>query len=145
MGAVTNAPTAIDVLLESFGRIPDLLHDVVDDLDADTLIRQPVVDGHPNNSIGWIVWHIGRMADAQIADITDSPEVHAGGWAERLGVPAVARNPPGTRCGKPGSARSSSGRRRSSRSSTACRCRWRSGGSRSTGADSGMGFPFIAG
>lgn len=87
MGAVTNAPTAIDVLLESFGRIPDLLHDVVDDLDADTLIRQPVVDGHPNNSIGWIVWHIGRMADAQIADITDSPEVHAGGWAERLGVP----------------------------------------------------------
>ena len=89
MGAVTNAPTAIDVLLESFGRIPDLLHDVVEDLDADTLIRQPVVDGHPNNSIGWIVWHIGRMADAQIADITDSPEVHADGWAERLGVPLV--------------------------------------------------------
>jgi hypothetical protein len=87
---VTNAPTAIDALLESFGRIPDLLHDVVDGIDPDLLVRQPVMDAHPNNSIGWIVWHIGRMADAQIADIAGLPEVHADGWAERLGVPYPA-------------------------------------------------------
>ena len=87
---MTNNPTAIDVLLESFGRIPDYLHDVLDGIDPELLVRQPVVDGHPNNSIGWIVWHIGRMADAQLADITGSPEVHADGWAERLGVPYPA-------------------------------------------------------
>ena len=83
-------PNAIDVLLESFGRIPDYLHDIVDDIDPDLLVRQPVIDGHPNNSIGWIVWHIGRMADAQIADIMGGPEVYANGWAEKLGVPYPA-------------------------------------------------------
>lgn len=87
---MTNAPTAIDALLESFGRIPDLLHDVVDGIDPDLLVRQPVVDAHPNNSIGWIVWHIGRMADAQVADLAGLPEVYADGWAERLGVPYPA-------------------------------------------------------
>ncbi|CCH77693.1 conserved hypothetical protein [Nostocoides japonicum T1-X7] len=84
-------PTAVDVLLDAFGRIPDLLHDVVDGIDPGLLLRQPEIDGVRNNSIGWIVWHIGRMEDAQVADLAGSAEVHAsGGWGERLGVPYPA-------------------------------------------------------
>ena len=88
----TGAPTAHDVLLELFGRVPDLLHDVLHDLDHDLLLRQPQVDGgHPGNSIGWIVWHIGRMEDSQIAAIAGSPEVFvSGGWKKRLGTPYQA-------------------------------------------------------
>ena len=83
--------TAVDALLESFSRIPELLHNVVDDIDADLLTTQPQLpEGHPGNSIGWIVWHIGRMEDAQVAAITDAPEVYADGWAERLGTPYAA-------------------------------------------------------
>lgn len=87
---MNDTPTAIDVLLECYGRIPDLLRDVIDGIDPATLLHQPVIDGHPNNSIGWIVWHIGRMVDAQIAELTGSAEVYADGWAKRLGVPYPA-------------------------------------------------------
>lgn len=86
-----SSPSAVDVLLESFGRIPELLHQVVDGIDPEVLVRQPVVDGRTNNSIGWLVWHIGRMEDAQVAAIAGSDQVHAtGGWADRLGVPYPA-------------------------------------------------------
>lgn len=84
-----SVPRAVDVLIEAFGRIPQLLHEVVDDLDVELLTRQPTLaGGHPGNSIGWIVWHIARMEDAQIAAIAGSTEVHQrGGWQQRLGTP----------------------------------------------------------
>lgn len=84
-----SGPTAVDVLIEAFGRIPDLLHDVVDDLDVGLLTTQPTLTGgHPGNSVGWIVWHIGRMEDAQIAAMAGTAEVHeVGGWQQRLGTP----------------------------------------------------------
>ena len=76
MNQNASEPTAVDALLESFSRIPELLHNVVDDIGADLLTTQPQLpEGHPGNSIGWIVWHIGRMEDAQVAAITDAPEV----------------------------------------------------------------------
>jgi Protein of unknown function (DUF664) len=84
-------PTAVDVLLEGFSRIPDLLHDVMDGIKPEVLLWRPEVGGATNNSIGWIVWHIGRMEDAQIADLAGSAEVHESqGWDERLGVPYPA-------------------------------------------------------
>ncbi|HOQ52296.1 MAG TPA: DinB family protein [Micropruina sp.] len=92
-GASVRKPSAVDVLIESFGRIPGLLHDVVDDLDPDLLTVQPrLTGGHAGNSIGWIVWHVGRMEDAQVAGIAGSAEVHdSGGWQQRLGTPYAAR------------------------------------------------------
>ncbi len=87
----TPAPTAVDVLLEAFGRIPDLVHEAIHGLDTATLLRRPELDGVPGNSIGWIVWHIGRMEDAQVAGIAGTAEVHrAQGWQDRLGVPYPA-------------------------------------------------------
>jgi hypothetical protein len=47
--------------------------------------------GHPN-SIAWLVWHAGRQADAQLADLAGAGQVWAeGGWADRFGdgVPAA--------------------------------------------------------
>ena len=87
----TSAPTAADVLLEAFGRIPELLDEVIRGLDLETLLRRPEIDGVAGNSIGWIVWHIGRMEDAQVADLAGTAEVHrTDGWQHRLGVPYPA-------------------------------------------------------
>ncbi len=87
----TPAPTAVDVLLEAFGRIPDLVREAIRGLDTATLLRRPELDGVAGNSIGWIVWHLGRMEDAQVADIAGTAEVHrAQGWQDRLGVPYPA-------------------------------------------------------
>ncbi len=85
-----SAPTAADVLLEAFGRIPELVHAVVDGLPPALLSRMPEVDGRRNNSIGWLVWHVGRMEDAQVAALSGAPEVHADGWQERIGAPYPA-------------------------------------------------------
>lgn len=81
------APTAVDVLLDAFGRIPDLVHDVLDGLAPATLVRQPDLTGRAGNSIGWLIWHLARMEDAQVADLAGAPEVHADGWLKRLGTP----------------------------------------------------------
>lgn len=91
MNEPTTSPTAVDVLVEAFSRIPDLVHDVMDGIEGEVLLWRPEVDGRTNNSIGWTVWHIGRMEDAQIADLAGSAEVHdSQGWGERLGVPYPA-------------------------------------------------------
>ena len=91
MNQTAPAPSAVDALLESFSRIPELLHNVIDDIDPAVLVTQPqLAGGHPGNSIGWIVWHIGRMEDAQVAGIAGTPEVYVDGWAERLGTPYPA-------------------------------------------------------
>jgi hypothetical protein len=40
------------------------------------------------NTIAWLVWHIGRGQDAQVADAAGSPQVwSSGGWAERFALP----------------------------------------------------------
>lgn len=92
MKNTSSTPSAVDVLLEMFGRVPDLLHNVLDGIDPELLVTQPQVGGgHPGNSIGWLVWHVGRMEDAQIAAIAGTPEVHrSGDWKRRLGTPYPA-------------------------------------------------------
>ena len=72
------------LLLELYGRIPPLARKAVEDLEADRLTRRPATGA---NTIGWLVWHTGRVQDAQIADITGGEQVWAGGnWAGRLGL-----------------------------------------------------------
>lgn len=72
------------LLLELYGRIPPLAREAVEGLDSDQLTRRP---GPRANTIGWLVWHIGRVEDAQIADITGDDQVWADGdWAARTGL-----------------------------------------------------------
>lgn len=80
-------PTATDVLLESFERVPPAVRGVLDGLAHEQLLERPVIDGGKGNSIGWLVWHLARVEDAQIAGVAGRAQVwDDGDWATRLGV-----------------------------------------------------------
>ncbi len=75
---------ANEVLIESFGRVAEHVHDVLDGIDEAWLTRTPVVGVNP---IGWLVWHIARGQDVQIAMLGDgAQEWVEGDWAPRFGL-----------------------------------------------------------
>jgi len=55
-----------DILIDGYSRIPEFLENVLKDLTQDDLDWQPK---HDCNSIGWLVWHLTRQQDAQIASL----------------------------------------------------------------------------
>ncbi len=76
---------AAGLLVDHFGRIRDLAHEVVDGLSRDQLAYR--VDNEAN-SIAWLVWHLTRIQDDHIADAAASEQVWTGeGWADRFQLP----------------------------------------------------------
>ncbi len=76
---------ATDLLVDAYGRIPETVRHAVDGLDADDLAFRPDPEA---NSIGWLVWHLARVQDAQVADVAGRDETWStGGWAERFALP----------------------------------------------------------
>jgi hypothetical protein len=77
-----------DLLDDALSRVPDVVREAVGGLSDDDLRWRP---GPQANPIGWLVWHLTRVQDAQIAPLFDVEEVWTGdGWADRFGVPAGA-------------------------------------------------------
>jgi Protein of unknown function (DUF664) len=77
--------TSADLLADSFGRIRQVVHRVVDGLTPEQLALRldPEV-----NSIAWLVWHLIRIQDDHLADAFQAEQVWtAGGWMERFGLP----------------------------------------------------------
>ena len=75
---------AKDVLIEAFGRLPELVHTAVHGLTPEQLRWQP---GDGANSIGWLVWHLTRVQDDHLADVMGVEQVYASGdWAPRFGL-----------------------------------------------------------
>lgn len=76
---------ATDLLVDAYGRIAEIVRDAVDGLDADELAFRPDPEA---NSIGWLVWHLARVQDAQVADVAGRDQTWmSGGWAERFALP----------------------------------------------------------
>jgi len=74
-----------DILTDSFTRVGDGVARLLDGLDDDALVWRP---DQRANTMAWLVWHIGRGTDAQIAEVADGEEVWAsGGWAGRFALP----------------------------------------------------------
>ncbi|MBD0862092.1 DUF664 domain-containing protein [Gordonia sp. zg691] len=74
-----------DVLTDGLGRIAENVHAVLDGLSADVLNRAP---GPGANTIAWLVWHLTRVQDVQVADVAGTDEVWVGGgWVDRFGLP----------------------------------------------------------
>lgn len=72
------------LLTELYGRIPPLVRDAVQGLDAQTLATSPEPGA---NTIGWLVWHLTRVQDSHVAEILDSGQLWvADGWAARFGM-----------------------------------------------------------
>jgi Protein of unknown function (DUF664) len=77
--------TSADILVDAFGRIREVVHEVVDGLTPEQLAFR--VDGHAN-SVAWLVWHLTRIQDDHVADVAQHEQVWtADGWAERFGLP----------------------------------------------------------
>jgi uncharacterized damage-inducible protein DinB len=75
-----------DVLIEAFGRLPDLVHGAVRGLTPEQLRRPPVKGA---NTIAWLVWHLTRVQDGHIAELLDEEQIYiSGDWAPRFGLKA---------------------------------------------------------
>ncbi|MDQ0664119.1 hypothetical protein QFZ35_002617 [Arthrobacter ulcerisalmonis] len=79
-----------ELLLEAFDRLPDLVRQVLEGLDEAHLQRRPAGNG---NSIAWLVWHTGRVEDAQVASASGLEQVWtAEGFVSRFGLPLADRD-----------------------------------------------------
>lgn len=73
------------LLLDSFGRIRDLVGSVTDGLEPDVATWRPDPDA---NSIAWLVWHLTRVQDSHLAELTGTAQVWtAQGFADRFELP----------------------------------------------------------
>ncbi|WP_432832658.1 mycothiol transferase [Dactylosporangium sp. CA-092794] len=80
-----------ELLVEGFGRLPDLVRGAVEGLDAQQLRWAP---GPGANSIGWLVWHLTRVQDDHVTDLLDGAEQLwvTGDYASRIGLKARAHD-----------------------------------------------------
>jgi hypothetical protein len=73
-----------DVLDELFDRISEHVTEILDGLEPADLVWQPAEGTNP---IGWLVWHLSRVIDAQIADVAGIDQVWVtGDWAKGFGL-----------------------------------------------------------
>lgn len=82
--------TSSALLADAFGRIREVVHEVVDGLTADQLNHR--FNGVAN-PIGWLVWHLTRVQDNHVAEVAGRDEVWlTGGWEQWFGLdlPATA-------------------------------------------------------
>jgi len=76
--------TSADVIVDSFGRIHDIVHRAVDGLTRDDLRAR--LDSEAN-SIGWLIWHLTRIQDDHVAEVAETEQVWtSAGFANRFGL-----------------------------------------------------------
>jgi hypothetical protein len=79
-----------DLLLDAFGRIREIVDDTLEGLDEESPVRRPPGNG---NSIAWLIWHLSRVEDAQVASAAGLPQVWTSqGYAGRFGLPLPERD-----------------------------------------------------
>ncbi len=90
-----SSSSARAVLIEAFGRTPDLVTRALDGLSDADLTRRIDPDA---NTVAWLVWHTARMQDGQIAsakgalDRDDAEQAWtAKGFADRFHLPVADR------------------------------------------------------
>jgi Protein of unknown function (DUF664) len=73
-----------ELLVDGFGRIREIVHDVLDGLTDDGL--QFRVESRAN-TIAWLVWHLTRVQDDHIAGASGLEQVWFSGWQEQFALP----------------------------------------------------------
>lgn len=75
-----------DLVIDGFGRVVEALEPALKGLTPADLNKQPDPDC---NSMGWIVWHLTRGQDAQIASLMGEDQLWTkDGWHARFNRPA---------------------------------------------------------
>ncbi|MFD3699096.1 DinB family protein [Streptomyces sp. NPDC058646] len=79
---------ATDVIADGFGRIHEIVHEVVEGLSAEDLDARLDPEA---NSITWLVWHLTRIQDDHVADAAGREQVwRSQGFADRFALPLPA-------------------------------------------------------
>ena len=79
-----------ELLQDSFGRIRAVVGETLQGLDESALQNRPAGTG---NHIAWLVWHLARVEDAQVASAAGREQVWtAAGFADRFGLPLTRRD-----------------------------------------------------
>jgi hypothetical protein len=74
-----------ELLVDAFGRVQGIVHQVVAGLSADQAAYRPATDA---NSIAWLVWHLTRIEDDHVAHLAGIEQVWTEqGWRERFDFP----------------------------------------------------------
>lgn len=77
-----------DIVHDAFSRVGDLTRSLLDGLDPADLVWRPDPEA---NTIAWLVWHLDRVQDAQVAELAGGAQVwDDGGWGERFGLGLTA-------------------------------------------------------
>ena len=77
--------TSADLLVDAFGRVRDVVADVLDGLGPEAMVYRPDEEA---NSIAWLVWHLTRVQDDHVAAVAGVEQVWtSAGWAERFALP----------------------------------------------------------
>jgi hypothetical protein len=75
----------VAVLRDGYGRLGELVHGVLDGVGERELTARLGPDA---NTIAWLVWHLSRVEDAQVAELAGTEQVWtAQGFADRFGLP----------------------------------------------------------
>ena len=78
--------TVADLLIDGFGRIRESVANAVEGLSHEQLKHRLDADANP---VSWLIWHLTRVQDAQVAEAFGTPQVWTdGAWAARFGLPA---------------------------------------------------------
>ena len=79
-----------ELLIELYDRVPPIVHDAADGLDADDLRWRPSPEA---NSIGWLLWHLTRVQDNHVSELREAPQVWTtGDWATHFQLAPDAHN-----------------------------------------------------
>ncbi|WP_454697803.1 mycothiol transferase [Arthrobacter humicola] len=79
-----------ELLLDAFGRIREVVADTLEWVDEDVLVRRPSGTGNP---IVWLIWHLGRVEDAQVAAAAGLEQVWISqGFVDRFNLPLRERD-----------------------------------------------------
>lgn len=72
-----------DLLVEQFGRVPEVVREAADGLDDDQLATTP---GDGANTIAWLTWHLTRIQDHHVSELLGDEQLYLReGWHERFG------------------------------------------------------------
>ncbi|GAA1957028.1 mycothiol transferase [Kitasatospora viridis] len=78
--------TSAKLLIDGFERVREAVAETLAGLSQEELDWRGA-DGH-TNPIGWLVWHLTRVQDLQVADLAELPEVwQAQEWQARFALP----------------------------------------------------------
>ena len=79
-----------ELLLDAFGRIRETVDAALAGVDDATLLRRP---GGNGSSMAWLIWHLSRVEDAQVASAAGLDQVWTSeGFAARFGLPLSKRD-----------------------------------------------------